>query len=187
MTQDELAVKAKVLLNSKHFMNEGIAALHEKQVIFLVLLGKIPVTNTFSAVWVEKSDGMYTEPDDEASVGQLLAGLGLAFKLESDENSTHVYVSRDKALIDQISSKDIELKDALRLYGYPESAVRAFDTDDMPRQEEQDKLMEAAGLPISMPQFNMSKSHASEELEVLKDWYRSLQKYGLGNWNRIDL
>ena len=178
MPSDELPHKARILSASKHFMDVAPAPLQNKQVIFLTLCGKKPVSHAFSAQWIEKRGSMYSRPDDEQGVGELLKQLGLVFTLASDENGTWVTVSLDQSLLKKMSSSDDRALG--RLLGYPESAVLAYGIDDMLEIEEQDKLMEAAGLPITMPQFCMSKSHADEELELLKDWYETLRHYGLG-------
>lgn len=180
MTVLNLQKKAGLLLASTHFASTGPGTMQDKQALFLAICGEKPVAQCLSAIQDKKRGAGYTKADDELSIRELLTNLGLAFNLRSESFGTWAVVSLEKPLINQflVATDNHTLG---KLLGYPDSAVKAYDTDDMLPMAEQDTLMKAAGLPLGMPQFCMSRSHATEELATLQRWYEILQKYGLGD------
>jgi len=185
MSTVDLVSKAALLKASSHFVNHTDASpLSEKQQIFLVLAGKKPVSQATSCRWVKTAEGAHSEPDSHKELRVLLEDLGLAFQLRSDEYATDAFLSLDAANISSyLEAEAAQDKITIgRLFGFPDTAVEAFVHGDGMALEEQDRLIEATGLPVttvSMPLFRLSKAHATEELNVVKDWYETLKAYDL--------
>jgi hypothetical protein len=183
MKYNTLAAKAGQLLASPHFdtINDGSARYVEKQGILLALCGKKPVSEAVTSRYVQIPGGRQSTPDDETQVAALLDDLGLAYFLRSDEYVTVAVVSLDPTLVGQYKQA-IGREDGARrvgqLFGYPATAIAAFEADDLLSMDEQDDLMNAAGLPLLMPQFCMSRTHAAEELSVLQEWHKTIAAFG---------
>lgn len=177
-----LARKAKLLKASGHFINHTeLAPLIEKQSIFLVLAGKKPVSQATSSTWVKTDYGAHAEPDDTRELQEFLGSLGLAYRLSSDDYTTNALVSLEPGKLDDyIAAEEADDMAAVgRLFGYPQTAIEAFARDDCMEPDEQDKLIEAAGISVVIPSFRFSKTHAQQELAILKDWYQTLKQYDL--------
>lgn len=185
MTDDKLAAIATQLKSSAHFVNHAqMSPYSEKQCIFLVLAGKKPVSQATSCKWVQTAGGAHSEPDNHQELGELLKQLGLAYQLRSDGHATDAFVSLNSEGIDAYlaAERTGDMATIGRLFGYPETAVEAFVKDENMDSDEQDRFMEAAGIPVTtvaLPLFRFSKTHAAEELVVVKDWYEILKAYGL--------
>jgi len=180
MIDQELNRKAKALLDSPFFTNHvDQGYLAEKQCIFLTLCGKKAVSEASSSKWITTKNGGHSEPENEDKLCAFLSSLGLAYSLRNDEYATNALVSFDQRKITECEQAGDDWVKVGQLFGYPMTAVNAFDKDTVLDNDKQDILMEKAGLPLYMPQFRFSQDHASEELEVLKDWYTTLKKYNL--------
>lgn len=180
MIDQELSRKAKALLGSPFFTNNvDQGYLVDKQCIFLTLCGKKLVSEAASGKWIATKDGGHTEPESEAELSTFLSSLGLAYSLRSDEYATNALVSFDQNKIAEYEQAGDDWVKVGKLFGYPMTAVNAFGKDTILENDKQDALMKKAGLPLYMPQFRFSQAHASEEIEVLKDWYTILKKYNL--------
>jgi len=182
MHADNLARKAKLLKASDHFINHTeLAPLIEKQSIFLVLAGKKPASQATSSKWVKADHTAHAEPDDPRQLRELLDSLDLAYRLSADDYATNVLVSLESGKIDDyIAAGEADDMAAIgRLFGYPQTAIEAFVRDDCMEPNVQDELMEAAGISAVIPSFRFSKTHAQQELAVLKDWYQTLRQHGL--------
>jgi hypothetical protein len=178
-THNDLLQKAKLLKETKHFTGNNTAHdLSDKQSILLVLAGKKPLSKVISGQWAETAEGRTAGPDDEESLARLCEDLGLAYHIESDEYGTDVVLALDQRLIDKYLASDTR-DDLGTLFGYPDSAIASFDTSDMMSDEEQSQVMARTGLPETMPQFRMSRQHATEELQVMIDWANCLGQYEL--------
>jgi hypothetical protein len=155
--------------------------LLEKQLIFLVLAGFKPVAQVASGHWMEVEGGRKTVADDPREVGSFLKSLGLCYSLSSfDAHATDAIVALQPQLIDEYR----HAQDATavgRLFGYPETAVRAFESggDALLSSTEQEQLERDAGLPDGLTIFCLSRDHAAEELAVVTSWQEALRAVGL--------
>jgi hypothetical protein len=182
MDVKDLAQSAMILRESTHFVGHAeLAPLIDKQSIFLVLAGKKPVSEATSSRWIETERGAYAEPDDVHELQAFLDSLGLASYIRTGEFSTNALVSFDPANLDAylVAEKTDNAIAIGRLFGYPQTAAEAFIHDASLDMEQQDALLEAAGIPLMMPTFRFSVAHAQQELAVQEDWYRTLAQYDL--------
>lgn len=179
MVDEQLVRKAGALLASNHFVSlTEDGALAEKQCVFLALCGKKPVSEATSSTIVVDGNGRHTIPEDEQALGDFLSELGLKYSLRSDEYATDAVISLDQTLLGKyISSNDTH--EVGRLLGYPESATQAFVDGECISFEDQEQMMQEAGLPIIMPQFRLSKANARAGIAILQDWYGILKTYNL--------
>jgi len=171
--------KADILKQTDHF-NSGYynPGWSEKQAIFLVLAGKKPLGEAASAHYVIEGTTATATPDDHAAVGELLSRLGLAYALTDRFGFTIATVSLDQPLVDQyVATHDMRIIG--KLFGFPATAVAAFDTNKAMDGDEQDRLLAEAGLANAPGFFRFSKDHAQEELAVVRDWYQTLLAYRL--------
>lgn len=190
MINSELSKKARLLLDSPHFTNHvDQGFLTEKQSIFLVLCGKKPVSEVMSGIWVTTADSGHSKPDDEREVSTFLSSLGLAYQLRHDDNATQALVALNNNSLLEYSQASLDSGTIGQLFGYPKTAVDAFERvfnsdatvelNYLMTTEDQDELLQKAGVPDYIPMFRFSRDHALEELEVVKDWYATLRTYKL--------
>jgi|GEM_PF-2184548 len=66
-------------------------------------------------------------------------------------------------------------------FGYPKTAVEVPQAKCSPTPGECNACMVAAGLPEFMPQFVMSRTHAYDEINVLRKRRDVIVAYGLDN------
>lgn len=178
---EDIKEKVARLKASSHFdtINEGSARYIEKQEILLALCGKKPVSEAVTCRYVNDPDGRHSVPDDETQVAALLDSLGLAYHIWSDEYATMAVVSLDSALVKRyVDSIGHGHTNIGLLFGYPKTAVDAFQTKHALTLSEHDARMAAAGLPEFMPQFVMSRAYADDEIKVLRDWHDTIVAYG---------
>lgn len=134
-----------------------------------------------SSKWIKTDHGAHAEPHDPHELEQFLDSLGLNYYLSADEYATDALVSLDPKKLDAYLAAE-KADDAFKvgqLFGYPETAIEAFVHDASLDFEAHDELMKKAGIPDMMPSFRLSKTHAPEELAVLKDWHQTLKEYEL--------
>jgi hypothetical protein len=190
MINSELSKKAKLLLDSPHFTNHvDQGFLTEKQSIFLTLCGKKPVSEATSGIWATTANGGHSKPDDEHEINAFLSSLGLAYQLRHDDYATDALVALNNNDLLEYSQASLDSGNVGQLFGYPKTAVDAFgrafsgdateELNYLMAIEDQDKLLEKAGVPDYIPMFRFSRDHALEELEVVKDWYATLRMYNL--------
>lgn len=177
----ELMRKANVLKGSPLFVGtcEG-AELVDKQQIFLVLAGVKPVAEACSAHLERTNDGQEYVADDEREVGGFLKSLGLEYSLWQAAHfpGTMAAVSLKPELVRKYS----EAKGSKRigaLFGYPKTAVEAFEKNDCMSADEQDLREREAKLGWEFVPFRFSREHWRDEAEVARQWYVTLEKYGL--------
>jgi hypothetical protein len=130
---------------------------------------------------VNITGGRTTAADDPREVREFLASLGLAFSLTStDGNALDAVVSLRAELVNNmVKARDVATVG--RLFGYPETAVRALEQGEealLPLAE-QHRVEATAGLPTSGAGFSYSRDHWREELAVAQRWYAVLHAYGL--------
>ena len=177
MQTNGLTAKIEILRNSPLFINPSDDyAMNEKQQILLVLTGHKPVSEVASGHWEPTETGRQTVPDDSTKVSELLESLGLAYHLRPSEHALDVTVSLDPALVTEYEQAD-EATNVGRLFGYPETAIAAYGTDDIMPIDEQDKITEEAGLGDWSP-FRFSRDHWQDELALTQEWYGVIQQYG---------
>lgn len=174
--------KAKLLRETALFDGSPLGQpLLEKQLIFLVLAGLKPVAEVASGHWEEVKGGRKTVADDPLEVGTFFKQLGLSYSLSSfDGHATDAVVALHQHLIKEY--RQARGATAVgRLFGYPETAVRAFEAggDALLSLPEQEQLEHDAGLPDGLTHFCLSRQHAGEELAVVKNWHTALQAVGL--------
>lgn len=178
-TTPALAEKARQLLASPLFVGTTDAVLVEKQHIFLALAGLKPVSAATSGHWVDDAHGRHTEPDDPAAVVALLDSLGLAHSVSQDEYATDAIVSLQRDLVAQYSAA-ADGSALGRLFGYPATAVEAFERNQSMPSDEQSERQHNAGLDETFfVGFRFSTQHWREELAVLQNWNAVLRAYGL--------
>lgn len=164
----ELQAKAARLKASRLFVNPSHAvASFEKQLIFLVLAGELPVVEISSAA-------------DPHKVGEFLASLRLKFYLtNTDSSALEATVSLRAELVDEmVNASDLAVVG--RLFGYPETAARAFEQGEealLPLAD-QHRIEATAGLPPPGAGFSFSREHWRDELAVVERWYAILHAYG---------
>jgi len=200
---DELARKAEAIKNSNLLDGQS------KQLIFLVLAGKKPVSEFSLGKQLKNAEGEWIhkfEKPDTLEVGKLLSNLGLYYDLKRDykypdDGPLYYIISLQENLITKFSPKDS--REEGQLYGFPKTVTEAYleadqeslmriDTDDNMKKQVRkraDKLLissdekktihEKEGIPESFGFFRYSRAHWQEELAVTKDWYNTLKRYGL--------
>ena len=175
----DLQQKIDLLKATKLFSgNIESAPYIEKQSILLTLLGKKPVSLVTTSRWVEDANGRHIEPDDHDKVAELLSSLGLKYEISDYMGGTDAVVSTEEDLLKQYLSSSSEAETG-KLMGVPESAAEAFSNKDLLMPfDEQEALINSAGLPEFMPSFRFSKANYTDEIEVLKDWHKTFIKYG---------
>jgi len=92
------------------------------------------------------------------------------------DGTTMAVVARRPQLV-QAYMKAQDDKTRGLLFGYPKTAVQAFDSGDVLAVEQQRDLLQAEGLPDAS--FALSRQHWREELAVLYQWYDMLKAYGI--------
>jgi hypothetical protein len=178
MIDTPLSARAKLLRDSPYFISEADNPLYDKQAIFLVCCEKKPLTQAVSGSWIKNSKGKQRKAEDPIQLGKFLACLGLVYSLdESDYFGSIALVTHDQELIKAFGRTDD--KGAGELFGYPSIAISAYLNNECMEFKKQHQLMESEGLPLSMPQFRLSKTNFAQEIKVLKDWFTTLNKYHL--------
>lgn len=154
--------------------------LGEKQMIFLVLAGLKPVSEAASGHWVEVPGGRETVADDPDQVGAFLHSLGLAYQLSPlGTHATKALVSLRPDLLTE-AERAVAINDTARygeLFGFPKTAADAFVRGDILPEQQQDDLLNKAGITDSY--FCLSAKHYAEEIQVLRQWQDALVQYGL--------
>lgn len=175
----DLELKIEILSKTKLFLsNIESAPFLEKQAILLTLVGKRPVSLATTARWVEDASGRHTEPNDHSEVAKLLSSLGLKYQISDHMGGTDAVVSNEENLLKRYLGSSSEAETG-KLMGAPKSAAEAFSNKDLLMPfDEQEALMNSAGLPEFMPSFRFSKANYKQEIETLKDWHETITKYG---------
>ncbi|HEU5157678.1 MAG TPA: hypothetical protein VFU43_11845 [Streptosporangiaceae bacterium] len=176
----ELLAKAKLIKDSPFFTATfvvGANPLIEKQQVFLSLVGIKPVSYVSAAHWTGDPAKLESAADDKHELGAFLDELGLAYHFSGNESETLAVVSKDSRLVEEfVNAPDEDNRTRGRLLGYPQTAIEWAETRNW-REDEAD-LLEANGL-AGMVFFRFSRDHAGEELEVVRQWRRILETYGL--------
>lgn len=179
-TSPELLAKAKLLKDGPFFTATfvvGANSLIEKQQVFLTLAGVKPVSYVSAARWTGDPTKLESTADDKRALGIFLDQLGLAYHLSGDESETLVVVSKDRSLVEAfLSAPDEDNRIRGDLLGYPKTAIEGAEARDW--REDETELLEANGL-AGMVFFRLSQDHYAEELEVIRQWRRILEVYGL--------
>jgi len=151
--------------------------LSEKQALFLVVAGCKPVAEATSGHWVDTAEGRESIADDPREIAGFLESLGLAYSLKSDDFGTDAAVARTAETLQEF----VAAQDAAtvgRLFGYPETAVAAYQRNDLLSEEEQAPVERQAGLPdISF--FRLSRHNWEAELRTVQAWCHVLGEYDL--------
>ncbi len=185
----DLLTKAEQLKQTSLFVNPSDSSvLLDKQLIFLVLAGMKPMTEVESGHWVDVPGGREVQADDRREVESFLRSLGVYFRLSQDHYYTTALVSLDPQLLDEFARAETYPEPYIyeavgRLFGYPETAVKAFAADlslCMPSQE-QDRIESKSKMLSSLLHFRLSRAHWRDELAVVKQWHKVLQNYGLAD------
>lgn len=173
--------KVEILKASQLFAsNIDDAPYTEMQSILLTLAGKKPVSEVTACKWIITPTSRHSEPADEDEVSDLFVSLGLFFYVYDNQCATSVAISTDKTLLDEHANNISSNSTLGKLFGYPETAVKAYgDNELMMGIEEQDELLESEGIPLFTPMFRFSKANFRQELETLKDWHMTLKEYNL--------
>lgn len=172
-------IKNKVeLLRQTPLFTGNAETQTEKQSILLTLTGQKPLSEVTTGVWEYYYGGRKSVPEDHRKIEVFFNSIGLRFSIRDNGGASNVIISKSQDLIDSFyngSSIDIGL-----MFGYPETAVRAFNDKELLMDTDlQDKIMDESGLPLYMPSFRLSKQNYIEELEVLKSWAKTLRDYGI--------
>lgn len=152
-------------------------ALSEKQALFLVVAGCKPVAEATSGHWVETAEGRKSVADDPREIAGFLESLGLSYSLKSDDFGIDAAVARTAETLQEF----VAAQDAAtvgRLFGYPETAVAAYQRNDLLSEDEQATVERKAGL-LDISFFRLFGQNWETELRTVQAWYQVLGKYGL--------
>ena len=152
--------------------------LEEKQILFLAVAGAKPVSAPRSCHWVRTEHGGHSAPDDQVKVAGLLEQLGLSYIIELKKTLTMAYVSLQRTSLDHFLADRGNDRETGRWFGYPMTAVEAFVAGDSMAIEEQQAAEQALGVPV-FSTFRLSRTNAAVELELMRQWWLILERYGL--------
>jgi hypothetical protein len=153
-------------------------ALYEKQMILLASAGYKPVSEANSGHWHNTAVERWSVPDAPEEVAALLTSLGLAYELSVQGHVAVAAVSLQAELIAEYHRTSSEAAIG-RLFGYPETAVKAFEAGESLPLGEQRSRMRGAGLPDYFTPFRFSRGFWQDELAVVREWLGVLSAHRL--------
>lgn len=147
-----------------------------KQGLFLVLAGCKPISQVGSSHWEMTAVGRKSVGDDPMTVEQFLISLELSYDIEPNPYVTIATVAKTPDLIQQFKSSRAAASVG-QLFGYPETAVKAFETKKLLSTEEQEGVEKDAGITIDC--FRFSQKFWCDEIKIVLKWQAVLAKYGM--------
>jgi len=184
-TDPDLQYKADLLRSTPLFTGADDGYFNsEKSLIFLAAANLKPVSAASSGHWQADSDGRHRVADDLGQVEDVLRRFGLhSMVMGKDEFAITVAVSLDRSLLEQLAASFDSHKEIGRLFGYPPSAVEAFDRGqtELMSMDDQEAIERELGLWDGLANFRCSRLNAHEELQTAVRWQEALIRYGFGN------
>lgn len=178
-----LAAAAEIIRQADILTNEG------KQYAFLTVAGLKPVSTVDVSPERDLGDGLYTySPRQLQTLRDVFGRLQMHQDIDPNGycnywDTLRVSISRSEALLDTLRNARKTRDDYSigRLYGYPETAVRAYADRIMLSWDEQDRYWDifGSGDPEFCIGFRLSREHYVNEIFEVNRWYLLLAQHGL--------
>lgn len=177
-----LAAAAEIIRQADILTDQG------KQYVFLTVAGLKPVSTVDVSPERDLGGGLYTySPSQLQTLRDICGRLQMHQRVNPDDccvywDNLQVSISRSRVLLDALYNARQARDDYSigRLYGYPETAARAYADRIMLSWDELDRYWDifGPGDPEFCIGFRLSRKHYIDEIFEVNRWYQLLDQHG---------